>query len=618
MAWGASILSERRRFWAQFAAAGLIGVSLVLFRWGAGTGLASYVVRYTGYWLTLGLVLGAVWSVWQFFRPSLAGLRVKWQKHRTGWVIAILGAVLWHVHEPHRLRVLFDEYAYAGVAHSMHLHREAAYPSRAHLVNGSVSVLNYGVDKRAVLFPFAISVVHDLTGFRAGNVFIVNGILSLVSTLLAYHVLIAFGQGRRLAWLGQLLWIGLPLLPQVATGGGYDLLNICLVQWWLLAAYYYWNSEKVEGLDLLVLSTLLLVQVRNESVLYLAVTGLFVVLKWQREKKCRLTWLSVLSVYSMVIPVSVNLLFNNVRGMQETAPGQKYFAMENVVGNLSHAVAFLFSPDFESVNSALLAFAGLIALALFLVRLLSSKPWRKFPVQIGNDLLLVAFVAVVLVTNFIMLTSFWGEWTDPLVSRFSLPLQFLFLVMIVKVSSMVLKERVLPLPVIGLLGLYVIVMHLPASSSGAATHKMITSREYVFFEDKLKTKTPGKVLLLGSGYLLPILQGHAAVGADYANMAPWKVQAVIDRGIYPEVWCTGRYHYDFKAKKWKLFGEGISDDFETELVDEMATWHGFKFSIFRVIGVKDKPKAYDEIAKATALTPKTEYEHFLETMNLLP
>ncbi|MEO2003764.1 MAG: hypothetical protein ABGY41_06665, partial [Candidatus Poribacteria bacterium] len=56
--------------------------------------------------------------------------------------------------------------------------REILVPLRGHEVAGEFLALGGIVDKRPNAFPLVTSLVHDLTGYRTGNVSAVNAVLS--------------------------------------------------------------------------------------------------------------------------------------------------------------------------------------------------------------------------------------------------------------------------------------------------------------------------------------------------------------------------------------------------------------------------------------------------------
>src|SRR6185436_2307184 len=104
----------------------------------------------------------------------------------------------------------------------------AITPLRGNDVQGVFVILEGIVDKRPLFFPFLLSLVHDVGGYRPANAFILNGILSFVFLGLVF-VTGRMLAGRVAGWLGVALFAGLPLLAQNSTGGGFELLNLVML-----------------------------------------------------------------------------------------------------------------------------------------------------------------------------------------------------------------------------------------------------------------------------------------------------------------------------------------------------------------------------------------------------
>lgn len=611
-----SIISDRRLL-AKFGVAVIIVAALFYFRAVASSDQGMVVARYAGYWLSLVLVLLGGYYASQFGRLNgWWGLLGK--VHRISLLVALLGALLWQIHEPHRFKVLYDEHAYIGISKTMHSTREAAYAVRSHHFDGKDYVLGYGVDKRSVLFPFLISVVHDLTGFRKENVFWVNGALGFVSLLLAYHMLLRVSS-HRVALCGQLMWMGLPLLAQIATGGGYDLLNICLLQGWLLVGICFLDDRRgLVDLNLLVILAIALAQVRNESIIYMLGTALLIWMKWQKTGEARLSWFSVLSLGFLILPVAANVIFSRIDSMRETGAGQDFFSMEYMPDNLANAVAFMFNPDLDGMNSTLLAALGSFALVLFLVSYVRAG-FGSTGDQSDVDRVLFVFVGMVTCVFIVYMGTFWGAWTDYLVSRFSLSIWLLLLVMVARVLWVMRDGRELPglTPVI--VGVLSLSMCLPASSNALPSNEIAPSREGVFLSQKLAEIEKGKILIVVQSSVMSIVEGHAACALSAVNAEPWKLQAAIELGVYKEIWVAEQYRYNYKTSVWvKQEKASLIEGFELSPVAEYIGPNGSMLRIERVVAWKDRDEAKKHIETAFTPKPQNKFDYFKAVIRLLP
>jgi len=75
---------------------------------------------------------------------------------------------------PAAMRMQFDETSLLGTAFGMHGERAAWMPLGALPTPAGVVVTDWNLDKRPPLWPFLVSVAHDVAGVRVGNAFAAN------------------------------------------------------------------------------------------------------------------------------------------------------------------------------------------------------------------------------------------------------------------------------------------------------------------------------------------------------------------------------------------------------------------------------------------------------------
>src|SRR5258708_19276052 len=171
----------------------------------------------------------------------------------------------------------------------MHYFRDVAMMVRGYDIQGVfLSTDNY-LDKRPYFYPFLVSLLHDLTGYRLLNAYLVNAMLMPAALGLVFVF------GRLLTgWQGGLLAVvllgSLPLLGQNATGSGMELLNFVMILAAMVLAAEYLRAPKEEALAALALAAVLLAQARYESALYVLPVAGLVFLGWLRARRILLPW----------------------------------------------------------------------------------------------------------------------------------------------------------------------------------------------------------------------------------------------------------------------------------------------------------------------------------------
>src|SRR5450432_4297934 len=91
-----------------------------------------------------------------------------------------LGSTVLLVHETFGFKIGMDEIMLLGTSMSMHLDKTVLVPVRGNDIQGTFAILDGMMDKRPLFFPFLVSLLHDLTGYRPANAFVLNGTLTFV------------------------------------------------------------------------------------------------------------------------------------------------------------------------------------------------------------------------------------------------------------------------------------------------------------------------------------------------------------------------------------------------------------------------------------------------------
>ncbi|MBI5382648.1 MAG: glycosyltransferase family 39 protein [Opitutae bacterium] len=406
---------------AVFGASALLAVYLGFL--GLGVGPASLVVQRYGYYVMLASVALWLWTLfrlWQQRAPSEPLTRGE-----TISATAAIGlfSVLAVVSEPMQSKVLNDEFVLQSTAYNMHYFRETGTMVRGYELLGVFLSTDSYLDKRPYLYPFLVSLVHDLTGYRPANAFWLNALLYPVALGLIYYLGRRLA-GRRGALLAVLLLGSLPLLGQNATGSGMELLNVVMILVVIGLGGAYLRQPDETRLAALVVGGVLLGQARYESALYVAPVAGIVALGWWRSGRIVLPWEAVVAPLLLVPMALQNKVLANSPIMWELKENQNTrFAFEYLWNNLRGAGAFLFSTTPMLANFFLLSVVGCLALAVCLLFLVRRPPPLRTANPDGTAWVLVG--AAALINTVLVLFYYWARFDDPMASRFSLPLHLL-------------------------------------------------------------------------------------------------------------------------------------------------------------------------------------------------
>jgi hypothetical protein len=438
----------------------LLAIGLGFFVLSADTALA--VITYCGYWAMLGTVAWFGWSLYRVARDARPweGWR---ENYPPGVLLLVFGCgMILLVHEQYGFKILMDEIMLLGTSMGMHFDKHPLVPVRGHDLQGAFQLLDGRLDKRPLLHPFLLSLLHDLTGYRPENAFVLNTGLTFVLLGLVYQVAAKLA-GRIGGVLAVLLMTSLPLLAQNATGGGFELLNLVMIVGTLVLGVRYLEHRDANSQQALLLSAVLLAQTRYESVLFLLPVGLMVLWAWWERRRPMLDWETVF-VPLLFLPLALHQkIFTARESSWEMAsqPGfERPFALSYVPDNFSHWLNFFFDSTGEHSNSMVLSVLGFIALPFLLLWATKTllNPRSTTPVKLAHAFYTAGFAAHTL----LMLCYFWGRFDDPVIRRLSLPLNLWMVLAIVTVAVEMLRPKWAWRLLIAATGLGIVSYSLPA------------------------------------------------------------------------------------------------------------------------------------------------------------
>ena len=420
---------------------GLSAIAAVYFGFlGVAVGTAELVVKSYGYYFLLAAF--ALWSaaLWRLWRQKREVERM----HRSELLLALftigmLSLVAINA-EPFRSKILYDEFALQSTAYDMHYFREAVGMVRGYDLYGVFVPVGTYLDKRPNFYPFLVSLVHDLTGYRSSNAYWLNAALLPITLGLGYYL------GRRLTGpqgglLIVLLLGSLPLLGQNATGSSMELLNVAMILSVTALAAAYLRRPCDTRLSALVLATVLLAQTRYESAIYVVPVALTIVLGWWRQQSVILSWPTLVAPLLLLPSALQNKILSNSPWMWELKDNQENrFSFDYLAGNLRGAGQFFFNTSARLANSWPLTVLGFLGLGFLLWRLVRVRPSLSDSNPDHLALCLLGFG--VLANTVLIMFYYWSSFGDPVASRFSLPFHLVLAFAVVMFADRL--DRVFP------------------------------------------------------------------------------------------------------------------------------------------------------------------------------
>lgn len=486
----------------------LLGLIAVL---AAMLGFVTFTPRQVKPWIVAGAYyyIFAVFALFSFYAWKLLRSRravwIGWLRH-PGWAGAVLltatAFTLWA--DPFEHKVLFDEFVLQATAQHFHDTKEFGAVVRAYDIAGTWLAIDSFMDKRPYFFVFLVSLLHDLTGFRLANIFIVNVMLTPVFLALAYWL------GRELTSRGPALFaVGLlatlPLLAQNATGAGMELHNLAMIALVCVLATLYLRAPDEDRLAALVLGTVLLAQSRYESVIFVLPAAFVIVAGWRRVGRVLLPWPALIAPLLFVPYAWHNRVLSASPVLWQLKSGQtSRFGLGYLRENLEGAWIFFFNRTPALANSFYLSVLGGLGLGWALWR--GWRWWRRsVEPSTPSALVLAVFGAMIAGNLGLLMFYYWSRLDEVIASRFALPMCFLLALFAALLLEGLGAWRALALRLaaLGLIA-WLFVGALPAMAYRAYTEDNLVMHE-VNWQHDILVRRPGSVLFLSNSSTIPFV-----------------------------------------------------------------------------------------------------------------
>ncbi|WP_269524294.1 ArnT family glycosyltransferase [Coraliomargarita parva] len=550
--------------------------------------LGRWMIQHLGYYFTfagVALIGVCLYRINPFHR--LRAIRL------SQWLACLaallLGSWLLFIHGEFGNKIAMDDYILASSARNFHESKQYVVTDQVQMYESRYEPVATHVDKRPWLFPFLVSVVHDVIGFRPGNTFLVNAFFGVAFLLLVY-LLGNFLAGTKAGFLAVLLWVSLPLLAQNATGGGMEMLNLFWLHLVFLCSCWYLRCPCRSREGLLSITAVLLAYARYESVLFLIPVLIVIIVGWVREKRCFLSWGSILSVAILLgALLQLKSYVGSEDGWELTRGATQAFALAYLPGNLLHALAYFYSFDDTLANSLFLSLLGVLCLIGFLVLFRSqwSRLWR-------TEALGAVFIvfAPFIVLNLLFLLCFHAARLDsPFVSRYALPFHALLVFSILyvwrhlgehwpRVAFWKLAYFVLAAFLLG--------FTLPMNAKAVFTERNFAIREQLWLEDLSRGKIRKDSLVIDAFQIPWAYRDWFCLSPGSARSLSYYLVDMVKTGEVSGIHYVERLY--LKNGNWvpDRPDDTLGPGFELELMAERSFRPFMLTRVYRVVNIGEK------------------------------
>lgn len=412
---------------------------------------------------------------------------------RAGIVAAVIVGLGFLASSPD-FRILADETNLLGVSLEMHESTKCILPVESlYYYNGMRTVVREKTEMRPPAFPFMLSILHGIIGYRPANAFILNAFSAWLALFLLY-LMVTRREGGLWGYVAMLALAAFPVFVQYFTSAGFEVFNLALLMLTFFLLERFLETRNLWLSVAVVASLVLLSHSRYESIC--AVICIFPLLLYFLPEDSKDDWREklVFAFPLFLLPAFWlrSVTWDAARFQVESI--EQAFSFANLVPNLKGMVTFFLSLSqqrFAGPVLVVLAWVGAILLLEKVINKKLVKEQRWFNASVGTCLLL-HLLARLFYTQ--------GDFSNPVTAR--LALVFLPVIASLAVSGLrrieSFKSPVNIAPAILIFSLALLASSWPAAHNNEGVRNLLTFREFKWARQVLDKNDVGEETVIVS------------------------------------------------------------------------------------------------------------------------
>ena len=440
---------------------------------------------------------------------------------------------------PPDFRILADETNLLGVSFEMHRGLKTRLPLEGlFYYHGMFEGLTSKTEMRPPGYPFLLSLVHGIAGYRPANALILNLGLAWLSLVLMY-LLVAGYAGKIWSWPAMILLAAFPAFVQSTCSAGFEIYNLFLVL--LLLFMVAKMIEGRVGVAPIISVLLLLAFSRYESIVgFICFVPLLLFLHRpaaaeQNENGSAATYQLITWAFPLLLVPAFwlrRLTFNT--GSFQVQSLDDAFAAANFLPNAAGWVKYFTLPEFSGFIGPIILAVAAVGLILRLKELISTvgnARMKMFEISIG-----AFFLLHLLIRLFYAQGNPMNPYTARLVVIMLPGLVFLAVSAVIRVVSMQKWSAETACRFSARMAVFAILLLItswPAVSGSRGTNNIALYREFKWVRQQLARLPAGEesiVVCQRPTMYIPL--GYSAVGPDYLTANAAKIMKMLEICAY--------------------------------------------------------------------------------------
>ncbi len=461
------------------------------------------------------------------------------RKHGLALAVAmLLGLGFTLVSEP-RFRIFNDEIHLAAVSFSMYYEQSVLVAWESLRTLGNYEIVTQFVGRRPLFFPFFVSLVHTVSGYRADNVFVVNALSAAMSLFIFYGVL-QREFDRFWGMMGMVFLASFPVLITCTTSGGFEVFQLLflLLSFWLFQRFL--RERNTRDLERLGLTLVILAQIRYESPLWVLCFGAVLIGILRAKDYRALSYRSAILPF-LFLPILWQRRLATQRGDFGVRNGESFFALDRIPANLGHAWDYFTRQEVWYGSVPPVFYLALAGLAYAAYRL-----WRDRGSLRADRVSLLALLALCVLTQSIVVFSYyWGNLTVIFASRFGILFLPILAVAAVSLLAALARHWNLPRSYVGVAAVGLIVAYWPFAAETHAASQTVAIHDYHQNLDYLDEHFPDRnnLIIFDTPYWY-VVQGWGVVSGEYANTHREELLGRLETHAFPNILVIQQVRYE--------------------------------------------------------------------------
>ena len=489
------------------------------------------------YWIILAVMVVWGWQIARFLVERRFSPIAFARKNRVPLLAASVMTTIAIASVRPQFRVLSDETNLLAVSQSMVYHKTAYNSTQQKRYYEAMHPVSFELEKRPMVFPFLVHVVHAVRGYSPQNPFVLNGIALFVLVALigiaAHRLAGAAGAVASVVLVGSY-----PLVVLTARSAGFDLLATVFGALSFGAAYMHMRQPSGRTLAVVGATLLVFAQIRYESSVFVsAIAAGLIVLGYVRWPFVREHIGLYAAAPCLLIPLIVQRIL--MPRPYENEAGNAPFSFAHFRKFVARFWDSQFNFDFIQPHAPILYWLAIPALLLTLFAVIRARNVANSPAK--RHLLLI-FIPAFLAGHIVLFSYYFGDITHPASARFfinlSVVVALLPLVLHVCAPSLLSGSRLLALAL--MLGL----IYHPVSVQDRFTATQMLWRESEIQWQFLARRGDPNVLVVTSRPGQITAMNYGAVNFDYAKSNAASLLLELGRRLYSDILVFQRISYD--------------------------------------------------------------------------